>query len=422
MEGVLSPASCSTTSRLPRTCVLYGPGGMGKTQIASQYFHGIRRKDEFDVTLWLQANNVESLLGGCYQAAVQLGLHPVSKSGQQPDYDSKQLVDWLRNPLQEPSNPRSQKLTWLLVFDNLDDEKVLADFWPLDAEGSIVITTRDQMIAEIKSSPYGALNIDCLSQSEAVTLLQRKLPASLLHGEAPDTLVQVVQTLEYWPLVIVQIAGKMQRLKQTPSRFLSIYRNQFNRYNYYDEIEMIQDGYMTPLSSLWSLKDFKPTAARMLSVISLLLPDSVPEFVLEDTSGEAQLEGYPAADQYDFAISELEKHSIVTRVDSCAGGREISVHPVIQEVIRSQLLSEDHSFKDVFKSTIRLLMALWDYQSVPTTKYREPALAEKPRWERCNILLPHMGQVRAMFELLPEDDRRACITEKFFYMMNEAGW
>ena len=34
-----SPTTTETTESLPRTCVLCGPGGIGKTQTALQYFH-----------------------------------------------------------------------------------------------------------------------------------------------------------------------------------------------------------------------------------------------------------------------------------------------------------------------------------------------------------------------------------------------
>ncbi|KAI3319610.1 TPR-like protein [Xylariaceae sp. AK1471] len=420
MSSILSPLS-SPMTHFPRTCVLHGPGGMGKTQTALHYFH--TKKDEFDVALWLQANNAESLLTGYYQAAVELGLHTAKDTSQQTDHNTKQILDWLRNPNKEPSNPRSRRLKWLIVFDNVPVEKVMANFWPRDADGSIIVTTRDPMISEIFASPNGNMTVSPLSQTDCVALLRRKLPARLLHQTDDGTLIQVVRALAYWPLVIVQIAGNMQRLGQTPTRFLKIYQNQTSRYNYYDEVERVQDGYMTPLSLLWSLKTLKPTAARLLSILSLLLPDSVPEFILEEASGEAQLEGYPTFGEYDFAISELERESIVTRVLSLTGkGREISVHSVIQEVIRSQLLHEEHSFMEIFNSTVRVVMAFWDYQSIPMTKYRELALADKKRWERCDVLLPHMGNLRAMFELLSEDGKRACATEKFFYMMNEAGW
>lgn len=422
MKTLLSSSSPQTKLTMPRTCVLRGPGGMGKTQAALHYFH--KNKGTFDVALWMQANNRESLLAGYTQAAVRLGLHTIRNKSQQPENNPKTLVEWLQNPLERPSNPRSRKLDWLIVFDNLDDEGVLGDFWPRGAVGSVIITTRDPMVSGIKVPRDGDLNVERLSEAEAVSLLRSKTPARLLDAETEETLVRVVQVLSCWPIVIVQIAGKMERLNQTPSRFLSVYQNPNTRYHYYDKLERVEDGYTIPLSSLWSLKELHPPAARILSVISLLLPDSIPEFVLEDTGSVANLDGYPTADEYDFAIAQLERHSMVVRASSTSlgRGREIFSHSVIQEVIRAQLMMEAPALVEVFNSTVRLLMGFWDFQSVPTTRYREPAVAEKPRWERCNILLPHMHHMRSIFELLPPDSKKACATEMWFYMMNEAGW
>ncbi len=418
MDTTLLFAPASKSSKLPKTCVVCGPGGMGKTQTTLQYFHS--RQAHFDVRLWVQANNVESLQRAFQQVAIQLGLQGLDSAKQHPDQSPKLVVDWLRKPRQESWKTGSRLMKWLFVFDNVIEDRVLTNFWPAHAEGSIIITTRDPIIRDSRGSVTGRISLLPLSEPDAVAMLRKRLPERLWRGETEDALVRVVQALGCWPLAIVQMAGKMCRLSQMPSRFLRNYQKQPRRAKYYEQLENDQDGYWLSLSSLWSLDDLEFGAARLLSVISLLLPESIPEFVLEDTMEKVQLDGYPGGeDEFDWAMSELGKSSLINRVASSTG-QEVTIHSLIQEVIRSQLLTDEHRFIDVFNGTVRLLMAVWDHQSIPTTRYRE--LKKASRWERCNTLLPHLSQLRRMHELLPLPSRHSCVTEQFLYLMNEVGW
>jgi len=122
-----------------------------------------------------------------------------------------------------------------------------------------------------------------------------------------------------------------------------------------------------PFPSLWLVKDRTSPTARLFSVISLLLPDSIPDFMLEDTSERAGLAGYLSGDDYDWAIPELAKSSTVSRTSSYLSGgftvqSSVTVHSFIQEVVRSQLLKDINYFVEVFNATVRLLMAVWDHQ------------------------------------------------------------
>lgn len=418
IDTALLSASASEKPKLPRTCVICAPGGMGKTQTALHYFHS--RKAHFDVRLWIQANNIESLLRAFQQASIRLGLQAMGSPKQIPDQSPKQVVDWLRTPRQDTWKLEGRLMKWLIVFDNVNNNADLMDFWPVHAEGSIIITTRDSIISVLKGSITGNITLPPLSEPDAVALLCKRLPERLWRGESEDTFIGVAQALRCWPLAIVQMAGKMLRLNQTPSRFLRTYQEQTKRDGYYEQIENDQDGYGLSLSSLWSLDDLNLGTARLLSVMSLLLPESIPDFVLEDTTEKAQLHGYPRnGGEFDWAMSELGKNSVVNRVASPTGP-EVTIHSLIQEVIRSQLLKDEAHFIEVFNGTVRLLMAVWDHQSIPTTRYRE--LVKASRWERCDILLPHLGQLRRMYELLSPDGRRNCVTEQFLYLMNEVGW
>lgn len=94
-----------------------------------------------------------------------------------------------------------------------------------------------------------------LSAPEAISLIQLKLPRLIWEGEDEFVLVEVVQALACWPLAIVRMAGNMERLNQTPSRFLASYKNEQKRLRYFDHAQCFQDGYSTAISSLWTFSD-----------------------------------------------------------------------------------------------------------------------------------------------------------------------
>lgn len=418
MDEILlpSPTSSMTIENLPRTYILCGPGGIGKTQTALHYFHS--RQNKFDVALWVQANSFETLDQAFRDIAFKLNLQTL-KDYQKSNPTPKMVIDWLRNPKQETWKTNSRFMKWLMVFDNLDEDKIVTNYWPSGAPGSIIVTTRDPLVKEEKASSVQDVDLRPLKVHQALALLRKRLPQQLCSEESDETLSQVVKVLGYWPLAIVQMAGKMRRLKQTPTKFLLNYGKEHERYRYHRSLELHQDGYNISFTSIWSLNDLDPHVSTLLSVISLLSPDAIPEFVLEDEGENAGLSNYPSGDDYVWTISELEKSSTVNRATS-ARLSEITIHSLIQEVVRSQLLEHEARFVAAFKTVVRLLMAKWPHETKPTTYWCE--YAKVSRWEQCNLLLPHLSHVRKMFELLHEKTKASAIFEEFFYLLSEVSW
>ncbi len=168
--------------------------------------------------------------------------------------------------------------------------------------------------------------------SDAISLLQSKLPRPMWESESEDVLVEVVQALACWPIAIVQMAGNMERLNQTPSRFLALYKNEQSRSRYFENTQGFQDGYSTAISSLWTFSNPESEASRLLSVVSLLLPETIPEVILVQDPEKARLTGYPIERMdYDFAILELASSSTIGRAfaSTQAHPEEITIHSFV---------------------------------------------------------------------------------------------
>lgn len=156
----------SDTSHL-RIAVLYGLGGMGKTQLANQYAY--LHEGDYTSTWWVNAKTTETFSQGFFDIAQELIAHHARirvHTGQKPDFP------WIATALGLPVdtvNEQGQLLIsqdlaqiqviidavkawlaaeenhqWLLIIDNYDDlESVdIRGFLPTNSPGSAIITTR----------------------------------------------------------------------------------------------------------------------------------------------------------------------------------------------------------------------------------------------------------------------------------------
>jgi Cdc6-like AAA superfamily ATPase len=135
-----------------RIVVLYGLGGIGKTQLSVAYAK--RHKDSYSAIFWLNIKDKDSLRQSFAKVARQISReHPsASRLG---NVDTKEnldeVVDTVKAWLSRPNNTR-----WLIIYDNYDNPKLprntdpgavdILKFLPELYQGSIIITTRSSQV------------------------------------------------------------------------------------------------------------------------------------------------------------------------------------------------------------------------------------------------------------------------------------
>jgi hypothetical protein len=137
-----------------RTCVvLYGLGGIGKTQLAIEYIR--RHKEKYKAIFWLNANDQDSLKLSFRDVAQQvLKYHPSTSLLAGADLDDLgQVVYAVKAWLDLQKNTR-----WLMIYDNYDNPKTpgnldrsavdIRQFLPRSDQGSIIITTRSSRVSQ----------------------------------------------------------------------------------------------------------------------------------------------------------------------------------------------------------------------------------------------------------------------------------
>jgi DNA polymerase III delta prime subunit len=154
--------------RRQNVVVLYGLGGIGKTQLS---IHFARKfVDTYSSVFWLNAKDESTLKAGLAGLMAQVVENHVSLSVTDAQ-EGERMVQQARQWLSRPDNDQ-----WLVVYDNYDDPRLpgiqsstgydVRDFFPHRAQGSILITTRSPRITFAKQLRLQKL--DNVDQSLAI--------------------------------------------------------------------------------------------------------------------------------------------------------------------------------------------------------------------------------------------------------------
>jgi GTPase SAR1 family protein len=353
-----SESNSSLSEMIPSLNVysLCGPGGMGKTSIANEFVHRYER--EFDAIFWVAADEETKLFNSFREIALKLGIIATADGKDLPAI-RETLLAWLANPLrsyEHMDHVEPERVSWLIVFDNVDRADILEEFWPKEAAGSVLVTCRDPMV---KSSIYlrntGTI-VPELLEEEGTALLFR------LTGRESDEddvrqAPEVVRALGRYPLAIAQMSGVILARDLSFNEFLELYSEETER----REMLGISEGqsaalrrYNQTLGTVWALDDLKEGRA-LLEVISFLDPDSIPESLLEKNPACVDWDRYPKTSlEYSKARAELLSRSLIYRNRD---KKTLRVHRLIQDTVRTQM--DDATFNEVYSRVLDMLGARW---------------------------------------------------------------
>ncbi|CAI6336997.1 unnamed protein product [Periconia digitata] len=206
----------------------------------------------------------------------------------------------------------------MIIVDSADNTRVFADgtsvnagsarlqdYLPHSDKGKILFTTRSRKVAE-ELTPSHVLELDDMSKTEARQLLAGRIskPALLGDGEAVD---QLLESLEYLPLAVVQAAAFINSNNVLVSEYLSLFRTagtetelfgeHFEDSSRYRELE-------STIARTWhisfdQIRKQDPLAAEYLSFIACIDRISIPRSllppgssVLQQTKALGTLKGY----------------------------------------------------------------------------------------------------------------------------------
>lgn len=386
-----------------RAVAICGPGGMGKTHLANEY--ALRYKKTYDAVFWLDASSPSRLAEQFSRIAISLGLVLEGSTDARDHYLACEHVKgWLSKPVRsynKVDNTSAQEVSWLVVFDDVEDPQALLDYWPTGSNnGSILVTSRDLTAATPGLYPVThSVVLGPLMVDDAAELLLR---LTWREEDAKEKVLskEVARTLGGLPLALVRMAAISVAQEISFAEIIK-------RLSSPDAL------YLDILASVWKFETLRYSTG-LLDVMAFLDPNAIPESLLKSAVGHSPLPGYPQTmRQFHEACAEMHRHSLVSEDHS---GSNLIIHRIVQDTAKTNLLLNPGRAKAVFEAAIDLLWRQW-----PRT---EPGVRHViGNWNRCAMLVPHAAHIKDYY--LHANER--CQAEwrgsfKFAALLNELGW
>ena len=355
--------------------VLYGLGGVGKSQLAAEFLY--QNAGRYDFVAWITAEDPS-------QATAAL-----ASLGERLDWPAR--FDMAQTARTVLTRLESGAARWLIVYDNAGAPDEIQPLLP-QAGGDLVLTTRDAAWLGLGRP----VEVDVFDRAESVELLHTRCHAITL-GEAD----QLAERLGDLPLALEQVAA-MQSVTRTPVREFLLH---------FDERALEILGSMPPgdyrstvaagfTVAAEQIRRESLATAQVLELICCLGADPVPLSLLR-TGGQrispplGRLLDQP--DALDEAIWRLRRYGLVKVTGD---GQAVQVHRLTQAIVRDTMSAVARA--EAYTNACRMLAAANPgHPSDPLT------------WDLHRRIGPHLRPAQAVEAMEPEV-RQALIDQAMY--------
>ena len=399
-----------------RTYVLYGMGGVGKTELATEF--AFKHKDKFDAVFILHADVSSTLSSEFVKIADKLGLNYDGDAE-----NAKETVkEWLANPVKNVQAHGGKDLqisgggfaSWLIVFDNADRPEILRKFYPEDGRGSILVTSRDPEANDENYFGEAGEEVVTLSRDDGAAFL-RSLTKSGDSSDVKESSEAITERLDGLPLAIEQISAFIRKHRLRLPQFVDAYEDDKDFEALQDDFIAPRRGYEHSIAGVWALQRLSIGSLALLNIMSFLDPDCMHQKLFRRTLSSVHIGPYPGSrTEYIKALTGLLERSLVSQSPD---GDELRVHRLVQSVARAQMRQAE-TLDTHFDAVVDMI-----WNDFPRITRGGVGRAHKvDRWERCAELFPHIQRLREMFLSLNDESKRIKRLARFTDLLNEAGW
>ncbi|KAF2792067.1 hypothetical protein K505DRAFT_363234 [Melanomma pulvis-pyrius CBS 109.77] len=185
----------------PRSFVLHGLGGTGKSEVALQF--AWQNTQSFPAILWVTADNPEKTFLSFVAIGVVAGFDRANLSGNEMGC-RQTILNSLKNTT----------FSWLLIFDNApeDDCDFLQGFWPSGEQGSVLVTTRNASFARRFniSNSYALEPVDVSTGCDIITSTLRLSDTDAANQK--ETVEEICEALGRLPLALSRLQDLFLRV------------------------------------------------------------------------------------------------------------------------------------------------------------------------------------------------------------------
>lgn len=384
LDRLLQGATSKVTGVLagePLPQALQGQGGVGKTALAVEYAYRYRNK--YEVVWWIPSDQLPLVRSSLAALAGRLGLEAATATG--IEGAAAVALDALRR-----GDPYSR---WLLIFDNADQPEDLIDLIP-QGPGDVLVTSRNHRWDSVIES----VRVDVFTRAESKEFLARRVPKGLTEYEAD----QLAEKLGDLPLALEQAGALQAETGMAVDEFLRLLDEHATT--------IMAEGkaaeYPRSMTATWrlsvsTLRQLLPQALELLRCCAFFGPDPIPRDVFRRST---QVAGGPVGDVTGDpillarAIRELGRLALV-KID----GRTISVHRLIQALLRDELTPEQQA---TYRHEAHSMLAA----AAPRTPQ------DRQVWPRYAELVAHVGAPATDMSRCTEEPHRAFALDVVRYL------
>ena len=340
----------------PHVQVIVGMGGIGKTELATEYIH--HNRDKYEIIWWIRAEHHDRVRDALVKLAQRLGLREAAT-----DSGRDRTITAVLDTLQSEARP-----SWLLVYDNAVSALELQKYLPTSRpEGHIIITSRQlnwpsYIVADgIKLLPF--------TEEEAVSFLRGKVPG-LGAGEGRKRLTQeenarragearrLAAELGHLPIAIDHAAAYLAETTLSVDEYLTRFAE--NAHQLLSEQPGDPD-LPAHISGTWAMSTtlLTPDAEHLFNLCAFFSPEPIAaELFLQDTAGIGHPNGLgeflSSPQRFRAATSQLHRLSLA-KVD---GARDlIQMHRVVQAVTQGRLRQGRPEMFYAYRTAVDTLLA-----------------------------------------------------------------
>ncbi|MFD6069515.1 FxSxx-COOH system tetratricopeptide repeat protein [Amycolatopsis lurida] len=354
LDQLTKRLSSGTTAVLPSA--LHGLGGIGKTQMATEYIY--RHLQDYDLVWWIDAAHTTQIRAGLTELAGMLGLQGASEAS----VAVPAVIEALRT-----GRPFRR---WLLVFDAAESPETVLPFFPRNGPGEILITSRNSDWAGIARP----LELAVFKREESVELLGRRGPE--IDPADADELAEKLGDL---PLAVEQAAAWRAVTGMPVQEYLRLFD---------ESVEEILDTASAPdnevsVAAAWNvsfeeLKTRNPAAHQILHICAFFSPEPISRDLL---TGVNRVSISPELDaalrdpiKLARAIRDINRYGLA-KIDH--GNNTLQLHRLVQLVLRNRVMARQVHAR--MQHGAHQLLAALDPNDPESSRH----------WPRYRELLPH---------------------------------
>jgi tetratricopeptide (TPR) repeat protein len=353
----LATISENLSSRQPlHVQVIFGMGGIGKTELATEYIH--QSIDKYEIIWWIRAEHHDRVRDALLKLAQRLELRQAATDSRD------RTIAALLGTLQSAVRP-----SWLLVYDNADNLLDLQKYIPASRPGGHILITSRQLnwpgyiVAD-------AIEVSPFTPEEAISYLRQRVPglaSRVARGHLTDEedarrseeAGRLAAELGYLPIAVDHAAAYLAETAQSVDEYLTRFAK--NAHLLLSE-KLGYSDFPAPVSKTWAMSTtlLTPDAEHLFNLCAFFSPEPVAaELFLQDT---AAIDAPPGLAEFLSSPHRFRAAAHLLHRISLAkfdGARDlIQVHRVVQAVTQGQLRQNRSDMFYAYRAAVDALLAM----------------------------------------------------------------